>query len=168
MNTDVTEAKVPFCRRHYNEEGVFTFSFGNGTDVYIDVNELSDEQRYNLLMHGLNAKGGDSFAGAKGDYTIGIAAVQKVCDQLMANQWNASRASAGEGAPRVGELAQAIANIKGLDVAVVTKAVTAATDEQRSAWRKNAAVAAEIAKLRAAKAAERAAKEVGTADDISL
>lgn len=164
------EEKVVFCRKDFTEEGAVTFTFGNGSVVTLDTNALSEEQKFHLMMHGTLQKIGDSYASAKGDYTFGVAAAQKVCDQLLADQWTASRASSGEGAPKIGELSQAIANLKSMDVKAVSEAVSKATDEQRKAWRKNAAIAAEIARMRAEKAAARAAKEStgGTADDISL
>lgn len=171
MNAETAEVKTPaFCRKDYTDEGVASFTFGNGTVVELDVNQLSEEQKFNLMMHGLMQKVGDSYASAKGDFVIGIAAAQKVCDQLLNDQWTASRASAGEGTPKSGELAQAIASLKKLDLAAVTNAVNAATDEQRKAWRKNAAIAAEIARIRAEKAAARAAKAEGASnlDDIQL
>lgn len=170
MNGTPPETKIAFCRKDYTEEGLVTFAFGNGETVTLDTNALSDEQKFNLLIHGAQQKIGDSYASAKGDYTIGVAAAQKVCDQLLADQWNASRASTGEGAPKIGELAQAIANLKGMEIKLVSDAVGKATDDQRKAWRKNAAIAAEIARMRAEKAAARAAKEStgGTADDINL
>lgn len=166
-----TEAKTPaFCRKDYTDEGIATFTFGNGAVVELGVDALSEEQKFNLMMHGLLQKVGDSYASAKGDYTIGVAAAQKVCDQLLADMWTASRASAGEGAPKSGELAQAIANLKKLDLIAVTTAVNAASDDQRKAWRKNPAIAAEIARIRAEKAAARAAKAEATSDldDIQL
>lgn len=53
-----------------------------------------------------------------------------------------------------GELSQALANLKKLDVETVSTAVNAASDDQRMAWLKDAAIAAEIARIRAEKAAE--------------
>ena len=170
-NTQAPEVKAPkFCSKSFTEDGVVSFTFGNGTTITIDTNELTDEQRFNLMMHGTAQKGGDSYASCQGDYPAAIAALQKVSDQLLANQWNASRASAGEAAPKIGELSQAIANLKGMDLVTVNTAVAKATDEERKAWRKNSAIAAEIARMRAEKAAARAAKETagGTADDIVI
>lgn len=171
MNETSTKVKAPsFCKKDYSDEGVASFTFGNGTVVECDTSTLSDEQKFNLMMHGLLQKVGDSYASAKGDFTFGIAAAQKVVGQLANDQWTASHASAGEGTPKTGELAQAIANLKKLDVATVTTAVNAATDDQRKAWRKNAAIAAEIARMRAEKAAARAAtaETAGSVDDIEL
>lgn len=170
MSENDTPAKVPFCRKDWSEDGVASFTFGNGQEVSFNVMNLSDEQKFNLMMHGVMQKCGDAYASAKGDYTIAIAAVQKVIDQLENDQWTASRGTAGEGAPKTGELAQAISNLKNLPVAAVAEAVAKATEEQRKAWRKNAAIAAEIARMRAEKAAARAAKAetAGSLDDINL
>lgn len=157
MTETTEETKAAFCKKTWNAEGIASFLFGNGTTVSLNVHELSDDQKFNLMMHGLLQKGGDSYASAKGDYTFGIAAVQKVCDQLLNDQWAASRATgASEGAPRSTELAQALANLKKLDVAAVAKVVEAATDDQRKVWRKHPAIAAEIARIRAEKATARA------------
>jgi len=156
QNPQAEPKKPAFCSKDEDGKGVGSFTFGNGTVVTLDTNELEEEQKYNLMMHGLWQKVGDSYASAKGDFTLGIAAAQKVCDQLLNNQWTASKGSGGESAPKVGELAQAIANLKGLELAAVNAAVLKATDEQRKAWRKNSAISAEILRLRAEKAAARA------------
>lgn len=162
--SDAAEATTPkFCSKDWEDDGSFTFSFGNGEVVRGNVNEFSDDQKTNLMMHGLMQKIGDSYASAKGDFVIGIAAAMKVVDQLLNDQWVASKASSGEAKPRSGELACAIANLKKLDLATVTAAVDKASDEQRKAWRKHPAIAAEVARLRAVKAAERAAKAQGDA-----
>lgn len=169
--TAAEEQKAPaFCKKSWDTNGVGAFVFGNGTTVSLDVNELSADQQFNLMMHGLMQKCGDSYASAKGDFALGVASVQKVCDQLLNDQWVASRASGGEGKPRSSELALALANIKKLDIAAVTAAVDAATDEQRKAWRKHPAIAAEIARMRAEKAAARAkaAETTDTADTLDL
>jgi len=52
-------------------------------------------------------------------------------------------------AENTAEIAQALANLKKIDVAAMTDVVMAATKEQRKAWRENAAIAAEIALIRA-------------------
>ena len=164
----VEEVKTPkFCEKDYNDEGLAEFKFGNGTVVSVNVNDLSEDIRNNLMMHGLMQKVGDAYASAKGDFTIGVAAAEKVITQLHDGQWTASRAS-GEAKPKIGELVTALATLKGLDPAVVAVAVEKATDEQRKAWRKHPAIAAEIAKVRAEKAAERAAKAQAEGGDIEL
>jgi hypothetical protein len=165
---EVAEVKTPkFCEKDYTDEGVAEFKFGNGTVVMVNASDLSEDIRNNLMMHGLMQKIGDSYASARGDFTIGVAAAEKVIQQLMDGQWTASRAS-GESKPKIGELVTALANLKGLDATVVATAVEKATDDQRKAWRKHPAIAAEIAKIRAEKAAARAKAAVAEGGDIEL
>jgi len=167
-NDTAAETKAPkFCEKDHSDDGLAEFKFGDGTVLTVDVNALDEAVKYNLMMHGLMQKVGDSFAGAKGNYTVGIAAAEKVIEQLQSGQWTASRAS-GETKPKTGELVVALANLKGLDPAVVAVAVEKATDDQRKAWRKHPAIAAEIARIRAEKAAERAAKAATEGNDIEL
>lgn len=171
-NTTAVETKTSkFCDKSFTDEGVATFTFGNGTTISINVRELPEEQQFNLMMHGMLQKGGDSFASAKGDYDFATAALEKVVNQLKNDQWVASRASSGESKPKSTELAAALARVKSIeDVSVVQAAVEAATDDQRKAWRAHPLVAKAIADIRAEKAAARAAKaaETGSPDDIVL
>lgn len=170
MNDQTAAAEVKpvkFCDKEYNEDGSAEFKFGNGTVVSVNVNDFDEEIKFNLMMHGLMQKIGDSFAGAKGDYAIGVGSAEKVIAQLQAGQWTASRAS-GEAKPKTGELVTALANLKGLEPEVVAVAVEKATDEQRKAWRKHPAIAAEIARMRAEKAAKRAAEATTEGGDIEL
>lgn len=150
--------KVAFCTVEGDGGTVLSFKFGNGHVLAVDLNELSEDIKSQLCVHGLTQKIRDSFAGCKGDFAVAIGLAEKVADQLLTGQWTASRASAGEAAPKITELVEALANLKSLDLAVVQAAVEKATPEKQKEWRKNAAVAAEIARLRAVRAAERAAK----------
>ena len=112
------------------------------------------------MLHGAAQKIGDSYAGAKGDYDKAVEAAKGVIDQLAQGVWRAARGE-GEARPRLGELAEAIARIKGVDRDKAMAAVEKATDEQRKQWRGNAKVKATIAQIRAeaaAKALEQAAE----------
>lgn len=163
----VEPGKTKFCEKEINaEEGSLSFIFGNGTTLKYNILELPEGQQHMLKLHGAAQKGGDAYASAKGDYTLAIASVQKVFDNLTNDKWVASRAS-GEAKPASGELAQALATIKGMDLATVIPIVDNASEEQRSAWRKHPAVALAIAQARAARAAARAA-EAGAASADTL
>lgn len=169
MPDEEIEKKISFCTVENGEtESQLAFKFGNGTVVSIDLNELSEDISGQLLVHGLTQKGRDSFASAKGDFTFAIAQLEKTFDHLRDGQWNASRASGGDGTPRISELAEAIANIKKLDLATVQTAVAGAEDEQRKAWRKNPSVAAEILRIRAKKAQDRADKAAKEGTDAPI
>ncbi len=155
------EVKAPkFCEKEYDlDTGVVYFSFGNGKMLEFDTNRCSEEIRKTLLLHGASQKIGDSFAGAKQNYAVGIESAQDVIDQLLAGAWRAGRGE-GESRPRLAELAEAIARIKSVVIEKATVAVEKATDEQRKAWRLNAKVKAVIAQIRAEKAAK-ALEEAG-------
>lgn len=168
QDTSASEAKAPrFCSKDYDlDSGEAAFSFGNGTKLSINISELSDDIKAELMFHGAMQKIGDSYAGAKGDFTSGITSAQAVIDQLLAGEWRASRA-AGEAKPRVTELAEAIARLKGVDLDRAVAAVQAATDDQRKGWRKNAQVSAVIAEIRADKARAKMQK-AGEELDITI
>lgn len=157
--------KAPrFCTREYDfDSGIVSFIFGNGTTVELDTNRLSPEMQKQLMLHGCSQKVGDSFAGVKGNFAEGIANAKGVIEQLEQGVWKAARGE-GEARPRLAELAEAIARIKGVDLERATKAVEAATDDQRKTWRGNAKVKAVIAQIRA----ERAAKALEEAAEKDL
>jgi hypothetical protein len=151
--TSAGSAKAPkFCEKEYDlDTGLVSFAFGNGQVLEIDSNSLSAEMQKQLMLHGISQKVGDSFAGAKGNFVEGIAAAKAVIEQLSQGIWRAARGE-GEARPRLGELASAIARIKGVTQEVAMAAVEKATDEQRKAWRGNAKVKATIAAIRAEEA----------------
>ena len=145
--------KVKFCDKDYDlDTKTNFFKFGNGKELELACSELSEEMRVQLMLHGASQKVGDSFAGAKGDFSAGIAAAEDVIAQLKAGVWKADRE--GDARPRLAELAEAIARIKQVPIEQATKAVEIATDEQRKNWRGNAKVKAVIAQVRAEKAAK--------------
>ena len=154
-------AKSPkFCDKDYDlDTGVVYFSFGNGKTLEFDSNRVSEEIRKTLLLHGASQKIGDSFAGAKGNFQLGLQSAQDVIEQLYAGAWSAGRGE-GEARPRLAELAEAISRIKAVVLDRAAAAVEKASDEQRKAWRLNAKVKAVIAQIRAEKAAK-ALEEAG-------
>ena len=154
-------AKTPkFCDKDYDlDTGVVYFSFGNGKTLEFDTNRCNEEIRKTLVLHGGSQKVGDSFAGAKGNFALGIQSAQDVIDQLYAGAWKAGRGE-GEARPRLAELAEAISRIKSVIIERATAAVEKASDEQRKAWRLNAKVKSVIATIRAEKAAK-ALEEAG-------
>lgn len=151
------ETKKPkFCDKS-SEGTVASFSFGDGTVLSIDVANLSEEIQNELMLHGALQKIGDSYAGAAGDYGYAKAQAEKVIQNLLDGTWKAQR-EAGEAKPKSGELVQALAEIKGLELEAVAAAVEAMDDERRKAVRSHPAVKAKIAEIRARKANEAAAK----------
>lgn len=144
--------KVKFCDKDYDLDTLEVFfKFGNGEELVFDTKKCSEEIRTTLMLHGASQKIGDSFAGAKGNFVEGIQSAKDVIEQLYAGAWQASRE--GDARPRLAELAEAIARIKGVPLDAATAAVEKGTDEQRKAWRSNARVKLEIQKIRTEKAA---------------
>lgn len=165
--TSAAEAKKPrFCDKDFDlDTGEVEFQFGNGTLLKLNVFGLSDEIKNRLMLHGALQKVGDSYAGAKGDYTAGVRSAQDVIDGLVAGNWKTDRE--GEGKPRLGELAAAISRIKGISLEVASTAVEAADDNKRKEWRGHPRIKAAIAQIRADKAQKEL--EAATAvDDVRL
>lgn len=159
MNEQVVPAevkKIKFCEKT-SEGAVVTFTFGNGEVRSLDLSTLSEEMQQNLMVHGALQKGGDSYASAAGDYGFALANLEKVFENLQNEAWNTSRGT-GEGKQKLGELATALAELQGQDVASVAAALEAASDEQKKVLRAHPAIKAKIAAMRAAKAAEALAK----------
>lgn len=153
----VEPKKIKYCEK--SAEGtVCSFKFGNDTVVSVDLAELSEEMQQELMIHGALQKIGDSYSSAGGDFAFGIAAAEKVIENLRNNAWGSTRAGSGESKKSSGELATALASLQGKDVATVVAALESATDEQRKALRAHPAVKAKIAELRAEKAKEALAK----------
>jgi hypothetical protein len=146
---------APFCAVSQNEEGALLFRFANGNEHSLNPNELSEEIQNQLKYHGATQKLRDSFSSAKGDFAYAEGVLSKVIQQLRDGYWTGSRAS-GETKPKTGELAQALANLKGVDLDTAQAAVERASEEKRKTWRSNASVAAEIASIRAENAKKRA------------
>lgn len=158
-----SEGKVKFASKEYDlDTGMFEITFGDGTVISQNVDELPDEMKRNLMFHGFGQKVGDSYAGAKGDFSKAKSAASDVIEQLKNGDWRAGRD--GEAKPRLGELADAIARVKGIEVAEARAAVDAAaaldgTDEQKKAgaeklknWRAHPRIKAALAAIRAEKA----------------
>ena len=161
-------AKPKFCTKDWDPDEMgetVQFKFANGTVLELDCSQLNDSMRTHLMLHGASQKVGDSFAGVKGNFDEGIANAKAVIDQLVGGEWTGDREGGG---PRLAELAEAIARIKGVDVEKARKAVEAASKEDRDGWRSNAKVKATVAKIRAEKAAAALEKAGDAAQDVNI
>lgn len=153
---------------------------GNGgKELEFNLADLSDEIRQNLLCHGASQKLGDSAAGVKGrlkdslgrepsdeELATGvIEAINGVWKQLSEGDWRASRGE-GEAKPRVGEVALAIARLRNMEVDEVQKLVAATDKEKVKQWRAHPQIQAEIAKIRAEKAAAKLAKAMESGESF--
>ncbi len=139
----------------------------NVGEIFPGFKDLSSVAK-RLAVHAVNAKVGDSAADPK---EPAYEAMKTTWDQLVAGEWS-TRGEGGAGGARVTVLAEAIAQVKGLDVADVAARLAELDDDTKKGLRKNAKVAAAIATIQAAKAkakAKAAGKEAeGAEDDFDL
>lgn len=140
---------------------VLSFKLGNGLKVVCDTDDLSDDIRQAALLHGVNQKIRDSAAGFSkdGDYTGAYRAMQTTLDNLESGLWNARGGASGEG-----DLAQAVANLKGIELEVAAEAVRGLDEEGLKTLRNKPKVKAEILRLKA----ERAANVAEASDDEDI
>lgn len=164
-NETKSAKSIPLASIRRTEADTLEIHFADGSALSVDPSEFSEDIQAELMLLGTTNKLRDSWASAKNDVAFAIGAANKTLDNLKAGLWTASRAS-GERVNNTGELVQAIANIKSLDVEKVREIHDAASEEERAVWRKNKLVKAEIAAIRAIKAKERAAK--ATAEDAAF
>ena len=148
------------------EGNVLTFAFAHGETVVLDAATLSAEIRNRAMLHGLEQKIRDSYAGSPtAQEAMGEAL--KVVDTISGKNgvptWNA-KSEGGEGATPTTLLAQAVVNAyaakgKAFTLDEVKAQLEAMSKEDRATIRARESVAVELAKLRAAKATPKATPE---------
>ena len=147
------------------EDDKLVIQFADQSNLEVNPDDFSEEIKFELMMLGLGNKLRDSWASAKGDLAFAQGAANKTIDNLKNGLFTASRAS-GAVVQKIGELVQAIANIKGLPVEKVQEVVSAASETDVANWRKNPKVKAEILRIRHENAVARLAKAPG--EDFTL
>lgn len=138
-----------------------TFKLGNGLKVEFDAEKASKVIAEAAKMHGFKQKIGDAAAGCSksGDYSGAFAKLQAVADRLQSSDdWNA------KGGTGQSDLAQAIANLKKIDLDAAVDLIAALDDEQLAELQGKARVKAEIARIKA----ERLAGLVKEDDDLGV
>lgn len=128
-----------------------------------DVSKFEDAVKFEAMIHGFKQKYGDVESG--GSPAEKFAMLTRVMESHDAGSWDLTT-KADDGAIVI----EAVTRIKGLEVeevrAVVEKAGEAGPEKLKE-WRTNAKVKAEIAKIRAERAAA-AAEEAEDEDEIEL
>jgi len=172
MNTAI-DKKIPFLKKvtewdEAGNAGEVKFVLGNGQQVIVTESEISPENRYRLMIHGISQKLGDTCAAYSKDSNFADAYKELVeLKELLATQdWSRKREGAGRQAME--DLIEALAKLKKQEVDVVRAAVEKADEATRKKWAKNSNVDAEIQaiKKRRADAAKRASSD--SIDDIDL
>lgn len=164
-----------------------TFTLGKtetdpGTVLEFDCNELTQEMRDTLMLHGLNQKLGDSVASIKGKIAketnretkevsdsevlpVAIAAITELWDQIKAGDWRASKGE-GESKPRIGEVATALARLQNIPVEQAQALVAQVDKEKLAKWRAHPQMKLAIAQIRQEKAQARLAAEMAKAGTV--
>ena len=156
VTTPAVEKKVFFCTKT-NDGDTVTWTFADGTFRSRKVSDYPQEMIIALAAHGLSAKGGDSYASAGGDLAFGISALDRVLTNLDAGLFSGPRSAGGASEKSDTDLVQAIANLQSIPAEQVRALLEAASEEDKKAIRKNVHVKAEIASIKAKRAAEAAA-----------
>jgi hypothetical protein len=171
---------MAFLEKSYDLDNMtlaFTVGGEGGAELEFSLSELAKEMFDQLACHGASQKLGDSIASLKTklEKSLGrepseeemkssaLETINAVWEQLKSGDWRATRGE-GEAKPRVGEVAQAIARLRNMDLEEVVKLVAATDKEKVKAWRAHPQIQAEIAKIRAERAAERLQKAAVGAD----
>lgn len=152
---------VKFKTQHVDEQArTVTTTLGNGLKVVVCVDDVPEALHDMLMLHGLKQKIGDTTASfsKESDFSGAFRAMQTVADNLMNGLWNA------KGGSGTGDLVQAIANLKRIDVEEAQELIDGLDEEQLKTVQAKPAVKAEIAKIKA----ERAAKVAATSEDDDL
>lgn len=162
----------PVAKKDYNpEEKTAIFLFSDGTEIVWNVGAFPTKIQTDLMLHGAIQKGGDSYAGVKGDVKLAIENVRKLGAALLAGDWGPEREGGGV---RIGAIAEAIARIKGVTVDEARTALTASEDASDA---EKEALSKKIATLRAHPqiklvisqiALEKAQKEAAEAPELVL
>lgn len=146
------------CKKVIREDGRgIDFNFINGHVLEVIVDDMPQDIKSHLMLHGASQKVGDSFAGAETVEEC-IEAATAVFEQLRAGQWKAQRESTGGSAPRSSQLVEALVAITGKSAADINAMLDSKTEDERKAIRKHPQVAAQLAAIAAQRAADRAAK----------
>lgn len=149
------------------EAGAVTFTVTeSGASLTCALAELPDDVKVRLMLHGLNAKVGDSAADKNTD---ALEKMTGVWDSLKAGEW--TQRGGGESGPRITILAEALARVRDRTVEDAVAYLADQDEEKVKAIRKVPEIEAAMKAIRAeraaaaAKAASKAAK--GAESDLS-
>ena len=138
-----------------------------------EYDRCSDEMKVRLGLHGASQKGGDSYAGAASaiedtDLTLEeyiSNAVKGVIDQLYNDDWTVRATGGG---PRVTDLAVAIAEAYAVDMSEAVAKVADMDADTKKAVRNHPAIKPILDRIRAERAAKKAAESKAKGEDAEL
>lgn len=142
------------------EANSVAFKFSDGSEIAVNLGELSQDTLKQLALHGVSAKLGDNYAGAaeveeEGGDPIAWAKeqVRQTWENLKQGLWTVR----GEGGVRVTVLALAIAAVYGITPEEAAEKLSEMDDEKKKGLQAAPKIAAKVASLKAEAAAKRAA-----------
>ncbi|MHC4620530.1 MAG: hypothetical protein ACYTEQ_22510 [Planctomycetota bacterium] len=130
-----------------------SFEFTHGEALACSLADLPEEIRDELVIHGVKQKVGDSYCSVT-DPAEAMVHAAKVWERLIAGDWKVARE--GGGGQRITDLVKALSNVTGKELEECIDVVDGLEKAQKSALRKHAQIAAELAKISAERAAEKA------------
>lgn len=136
------------------ENAGVSFTFSNGTLIEALLSDMSPDMVTNLALHGLSQKIGDSYAGTK-DVEDSIAFASAMLKRLQEGEWKVAREGGG-GAQRTSMIVEALAAATGKTRDEALEVVATLDKDKVAALKKHPLVAAELAKIAAARAAAKA------------
>lgn len=169
MATVIEEKKIPFLTKTINEKGGILFQLGNGLEVEVTREDVSDENWTRAALHGISQRLGDACANLSKDKEYGKAfsALTELKGQLGQKEWSKAREGGSGNRQLKEDLIEALAKLKKQDLEIVRQVVEVASPETLKKWTGNKQVAAEIAEIKA-KRLKKEAKGNQTIDDIDL
>jgi len=141
-----------------------TFEFATGEVVEVSPKDFSGDIQKQLMLHGLSQKLGDSYSGEDADKCHAI--FTGVLANLNDGNWSAR--AGGGGAPRISQLADALARETGETVEKCVEVLAAMDDDKKKAVRSHPSIQVHLSQIKLEKAAADAEKlkaELG--DDIA-
>lgn len=149
-------------------DGGLEFTFTSGETLTIQFSDITQDVRDKAESHGFKQKIADSYAGA--DPEDAYAAAKGVVDRLANGEWTKTREGGGGGA-KISQLAEAVAEVMGIERAEAVEKVSGLDDERKKELRAHPQVKQKLLEIkarRASEAAERAAAEAADAGELSL
>lgn len=140
-----------------------TFEFATGEVEEVSPKNFSAEIQKQLMLHGLSQKLGDSYSGEDADKCHSI--FGGVLKNLVDGNWSAR--AGGGGAPRISQLAEALARETNESVEKCVGILSAMDDDKKKAVRAHPAIQVQLSEIKLEKAAADAKKlkeELG--DDV--
>lgn len=140
--------------------------FADESTVSADVTQLPSPIIHRLANFGLQVKLRNTYAGET-SLEVAKAKLAKALEQLIAGNWAVQREGGGGG--NISDLAQALSQLTGMDIAACVDKLEDMEDAEKKALRKHELIAVELAKISLARkqaAAEKAGASETAGEDL--